>query len=458
MLPCYTKQTDLKTIQLTPVDQKKFATFLKKKSKTTQHWLKQNNFTAQPGMFCVIPNAKGQAVEVVFGQTSPLGFWVMGNLSRELGEGVYQLAEGLSAQERWIACLAWGLGAYQFTAYKKGIELKAQLLLPEDVDQTFLLDCITSTYLVRDLINTSADDMGPAELAEAATHLAEHFKANVHVTMGEALEQHYPAIYAVGKGSQYAPRLVDLTWGDVNAPKVTLVGKGVCFDTGGLDIKTSQGMQLMKKDMGGAAHVLGLAYLIMSQALPIRLRVIIAAVENAISDTAMRPSDVIYTHAGKSVEIGNTDAEGRLVLADCLSLATEEQPDLLIDFATLTGAARTAVGPEILPFFLNQHKCAQELLSVSQLADEILWQLPLYAPYLNYLRSDIADLRNDSIVPMAGAMTAALFLQSFVPDDIAWVHFVIYAWNLYSLPGKPIGGEAQAVRTVFRWLKQRYLL
>jgi len=456
MLQCYIKQTKSKPITLTPITKKELSAYLKKQSKTTQNWVKQSGFSAKPRSFCVVPNGKGQAQEVLFAVDELTGIWAVGDLVQQLGQGVYQLAATLSAKEQWLACLAWGLGAYQFTAYKKAPNLKAQLLLPKEIDHAMLLDCVTSTYLIRDLVNTPAEDMGPAELAEAAIHLSEHFHAETNVIMGEALEQRFPAIYAVGKGAVHMPRLIDMTWGDENAPKVTLVGKGVCFDTGGLDIKTHAGMRLMKKDMGGAAHALGLAYLIMSQNLPVRLRVIIGAVENAVSEGAMRPSDVIYTHAGKTVEIGNTDAEGRLVLADCLSLASQERPDLLLDFATLTGAARVAVGPEVIPFFTMHHACAQSLLSASMLADETLWQMPLYAPYREYLRSDIADLCNNASVPMAGSITAALFLQSFVPDNINWIHFDVYSWNMYPLPGRPVGGEAQAIRTVFRWLKQRY--
>jgi leucyl aminopeptidase len=308
---------------------------------------------------------------------------------------------------------------------------------------------------VRDLVNTPAEDMNPETLAEEFCQLANEFKADVKVEV-DLLNNNYPAIHAVGRAAHHAPRLLDLKWGDKKHPKVTLVGKGVCFDTGGLDIKPASGMITMKKDMGGAANVMGLARLIMSFNLPICLRVLIPAVENAISSNSYRPSDIINTRKGLSVEIGNTDAEGRVVLSDALAEASNDKPDLLIDFATLTGASRVALGGEMPALFARNHKTAQDLVSVSNCETDFLWHMPLFASYNRFMKSDIADLNNTSSMPLGGAITAALFLQNFVADGIDWLHIDLAAWNYVSMPGRPKGGEAQGVRAVFSYLKERF--
>jgi leucyl aminopeptidase len=313
--------------------------------------------------------------------------------------------------------------------------------------------------LARDLINTPASDMGPAELARAAKDLAQATGASYAEVVGvDLIREGYPAIYAVGRGAEdgRAPRLVDLRWGREDAPKVTLVGKGVCFDSGGLDIKSTANMKLMKKDMGGAAHALALASMIMALGLGVRLRVLIAAVENSVSATAMRPLDVVATRAGLSVEIGNTDAEGRVILADALALASEDHPDVLIDFATLTGAARVALGTEVPALFCNDEALAAQMLDASLRASDPLWRLPLWQPYKKQIKSKVADLKNDTDSSYGGAITAALFLEAFVGQGIPWAHVDLMAWNVSSQPGRPEGGEAMGLRAIFALLQSRF--
>jgi leucyl aminopeptidase len=316
---------------------------------------------------------------------------------------------------------------------------------------------VESTYLVRDLINTPAEDMGPLELSETAMRLSEEFHAQFDQIVGEdLLDEMYPAVFTVGRGSYSSPRLLDLQWGDLNSPKLTLVGKGVCYDTGGLDIKTGGSMRLMKKDMGGAAHVLGLARMIMKANLPVRLRVLIPAVENSVSGDAYRPGDVITMRNGKTVEVDNTDAEGRLVLADALVEASSEKPDLLIDFATLTGAARVAVGTEIAAMFTNNDKLAECVAASAEHEKDPVWRMPLHQSYLKLLKSKIADIANCARGGYAGAITAALFLQQFIDQEITWLHFDVMGWNVADRAGHPEGGEAMGLRAVFSYLRQRF--
>ncbi|MCK5620816.1 MAG: leucyl aminopeptidase family protein, partial [Alphaproteobacteria bacterium] len=323
--------------------------------------------------------------------------------------------------------------------------------------RTYVAAAATATSFVRDLINTPAADMGPADLAQAARELAGEFGADFTVTVGdELIEQNYPAIHAVGRAAAVAPRLIDISWGDPSHPKVTLVGKGVCFDTGGLDLKPSRGMALMKKDMGGAAMVLGLARMIMMTGLPVRLRVLAPAVENSVSGNAMRPRDILRTRKGLTVEIGNTDAEGRLVLADALTEAMADKPDLLLDFATLTGAARGAVGTGIAAMFTPDDNLAEDLYRQGVAEDDPVWRLPLWKPYRRMIDSKVADINNAGDSPHAGAITAALFLAEFVDEGISWAHFDIMAWNPAARPGRPEGGEAMAMRAAFATIKDRY--
>ena len=330
--------------------------------------------------------------------------------------------------------------------------------MPAGADAARIGRIADGVFLARDLINTAANDLGPAELAEAAEALARRHGAAVSAAAGEALAAGFPMIHAVGAAAPPAPgpRLVDMVWGDPAHPKVTVVGKGVCFDTGGLDIKPSSGMLLMKKDMGGAANALGLAHMVMDARLPVRLRVLIPAVENAISGVAFRPGDVLRSRKGLTVEIGNTDAEGRLVLADALTLAGEEAPDLLVDLATLTGAARVAVGPDVVPFYTADDALASDLMRLGGEIADPLWRMPLWQPYLAMLDSKVADINNAGSAPYAGSMTAALFLSRFVPDGATWVHGDIFAWTPTAKPGKPEGGEAQMIRALYAFLEQRY--
>ena len=319
-----------------------------------------------------------------------------------------------------------------------------------------MLEAIT---LVRDLINTPAEDMMPEQLAAAVLALGQTFNADVTQIIGDdLLRQNYPVIHIVGRASTHAPRLIDLRWGDPTHPKLTLIGKGVCFDSGGLDLKPANGMRLMKKDMGGAAHAIGLAQLIMSTGLPVRLRLLVAAVENAVSGNAFRPGDVVRSRQGISIEIDNTDAEGRLILCDALADAATDQPDLMVDFATLTGAARVAVGTEVPAFFTTSDALAQALMDAAVQQHDPIWRLPLHRPYRQMLDSKIADIANSASSPFGGAITAALFLQEFVPDSLHWVHFDLMAWNNRNRPGRPEGGEAMGLRAVFECLQQRYLI
>ena len=348
------------------------------------------------------------------------------------------------------------MGSYAFNRYKVAEREPAQLILPDSADAAELIHTVAATYLTRDLINTPAQDMAPSHLQSEVEALATTFEATVSTVVGdELLDLECGAIHAVGRAADDPPRLMDLTWGDPNHPKITVVGKGVTFDSGGLNLKPSGGMRLMKKDMGGAAIALGLGYLIMSQALPVRLRMLIPAAENAISGNAFRPGDVLHTHKGLTVEIDNTDAEGRLLLCDALSMATSEKPDLIVDYATLTGAARGAVGAEIAAMFSNDDDLAQALTRIGKAEDDAVWPMPLHDDYAYMLKSNVADLVNSAASPYAGAVTAALFLKRFI-DDIPWLHFDVMAFNIRKRAGRPEGGEAMALRSVYRHLSRQY--
>jgi leucyl aminopeptidase len=392
------------------------------------------------------------------------GAMALRGLPGKLPPGAYVLAadvvgDSLSPSAEDL-CLAWALGAYRFDRYKRTPgPVLPRLIAPPGVDLARIEAIAGACGLVRDMINTPANDMGPAEIEAVARDLAGAHGAALNVIVGDALlTEGYPAVHAVGRAAvpSRAPRMIELTWGDAGLPLVALVGKGVAFDTGGLDIKPSAGMRLMKKDMGGAAHALGLARMIMALRLPVRLAVLIPAVENAISGDAMRPGDVLASRSGLSIEVGNTDAEGRLVLADALTRASELGPDLTIDLATLTGAARVALGPQVMPFFTDDDGVAAALASASTAVEDPLWRMPLWRAYAPSLESDVADIKNDSDGwAQAGAVTAALFLQRFAPKG-AWVHLDIFAWNPRGRPGWPVGGEAQAIRAILAMLEARY--
>ena len=418
-------------------------------------WVEANRFTAEPGSLCLVPGADGGLVRVLFGIDDAGGFGGWGGLPSRLPEGVYR-AE--TAADPEIAALGWALGSYRFDRYKaKDSKTLPRLAWPEGCDRGRVERLARAVFLVRDLINTPANAMGPDELAAAARKVAEEGGAEFSEIVGDALlDAGYPAVHAVGRGSPRTPRLIDIRWGDPAAPRVTLVGKGVCFDTGGLDLKPVAAMKLMKKDMGGSAHVLGLASAIMAAGLPVRLRVLIPAVENSVSGEAMRPHDVLETRKGLTAEVANTDAEGRLVLADALTEAASENPALILDWATLTGAARVALGPDLPALFANDDRLADDMLRHGLAAGDPVWRLPLFKPYRRMIDGKVADLNNAPDSPFAGAITAALFLQEFVEEGVPWAHLDVMAWNTDSKPGRPEGGEAMGLRAAYAMLEERF--
>ena len=413
-------------------------------------------FEPKPGQCLLLPAADGLGA-VLFGlegADEPKNLFLPGRLPERLPGGVYRFAN--EPHDTRLAALAFALGTYRFARYRKAERPQAQLDLPQGVDRDELEYTVEAVTLARDLINTPANDMGPAELEQAARALGSRHGADVSAIVGDdLLTENFPLIHAVGRAAEQPPRLIDLQWGDASRPRVTLVGKGVCFDTGGLDIKPDAAMLNMKKDMGGAATALALAHMIMAGDLKVRLRVLIPAVENAISGAAFRPRDIYPSRKGITVEIGNTDAEGRLVLADALALADEEEPALIADFATLTGAARVALGPEVPPFFTDDDKLADELARCGASENDPLWRLPLWRPYQAMLESKVADINNVGSGGQAGAITAALFMRKFVSAP-SWVHFDIFAWTPSAKPGRPEGGELQAARALYALLADRY--
>ena len=419
-----------------------------------------NGFAAKPGACLTLPDANGEIAQVVFGvenETSKFRDpFRPGQLPGLLPPGVYRFANVAPSDAR-LAALAFALGSYRFGRYRKSDAAAVRLAPPDGVDVTEIARIAEAAALARDLINTPSNDMGPAELALAAQQLAQRFGANYNCVVGDDLpRQNFPLIHAVGMASPRAPRLIDFSWGDPAHPKVTLVGKGVCFDTGGLDLKPSSGMLIMKKDMGGAANVLALALMVMDARLNVRLRVLIPAVENAVAGNAFRPLDIFPSRKGITVEIGNTDAEGRLVLADALALADEEKPDLLIDLGTLTGAARVALGPDLPPFYTDDEELAQELAACAKRENDPLWRLPLWPPYDSWLDSKVADVNNAPSGTFAGSITCALFLQRFVEAAKTWLHVDIYGWTPSAKPARPEGGECQAARAIYKLLSDRY--
>lgn len=423
---------------------------------SARHWLEGAGFTGQAGASALMPGAKGGVETVVFVTDESSDMWSWSTLASQLPPGSYSIKGRLSKSVSEDAALGWGLSAYEFTRYRKARVKRPDLVWPGNAEKVRVTRILDATTLVRDLINTPAEDLGPSELAEEVRKVGRSFKAKVRVTTGDSLlKANYPMIHMVGRASDDAPRLLDLRWG-TRGPRVTLVGKGVCFDTGGLDLKPAAGMLRMKKDMGGAAHALALGQLIMAAKLPVRLRVLIGAVENAVAGNAYRPWDVLKTRKGITVENANTDAEGRLVMGDCLAEASTEKPDLLLDFATLTGAARVAVGTEIAAVFANNDKLYDDLEKQAAATGDPVWRLPLHKPYRALIDSKVADISSASEGPFGGAITAALFLQEFVDDDVPWAHFDIMAWNLGSRPGRPSGGEAQGLRAAFAMIEERF--
>lgn len=417
-------------------------------------WARKAGFKADAGSLLLIPAEDGHLGGALFGlganpSESP---FLTGKLARNLPAGDWHVETAPLTANR--LALGFGLGSYSFDRYKKRKHPEPKLLIPQDADATDTKRQLAGVFLARDLINTPTNDMGPAELEAAFRGLAAHYKADVSVITGEELAaKNFPLIHTVGQASAQAPRLLEMRWGKPGHRKVTLVGKGVCFDTGGLDIKPSASMLLMKKDMGGAANVLGLALMIMDAKLKVELRVLVPAVENAIAGNAFRPGDIYRSRKGLTVQIDNTDAEGRLILADTLAYACEEDQDLLIDMATLTGAARVALGPDIAPFFTDDEELAHHLADASLEVDDPIWRLPLHKGYDKDITAPIADLTNAPSGGMAGAITASLFLKKFVSNVSSWVHFDIYAWMPTERPHARIGGEAQGIRALYRHIR-----
>lgn len=450
--------SDQDAIPLMPVTRSEFPEWLEGRPQVMTEWLKASGFTAAPGSIARLPDNNGRLSKVLVGVKEVDDPWSYGDLPRKLGTGVYRIDRDLDQEAATRLSLGWALGTYSFRRYReKKEESFASLVWPNGAHKPLVTRTVEGVFLVRDLINTPASDMGPSELADAAKKLAKRHKAKFKVISGDhLLSQNYPTIHAVGRASDREPCLIDLRWGKGGDPKVTLVGKGVCFDTGGLDLKSAAGMRLMKKDMGGAANVLGLAHMIMAADLPVRLRVLVPAVENSVSGNAFRPMDVIRTRKGLTVEVGNTDAEGRLILCDALADADDEKPDLLIDFATLTGAARVALGPDLPAVFTNDDDFALDLLHHGELESDPMWRLPLWQGYRRDLDSDVADLNNVSEGGFAGAITAALYLDAFVSRGTKWAHVDMMAWNPKSRPGRPRGGEAQTIRAFYALIAERY--
>jgi leucyl aminopeptidase len=414
-------------------------------------------FDGKPGSLLLLPAADGSIGTVLVGvedgeEADPFD---LARLATALPKGVYRLAD--VPAEPALAALGFALGRYRFDRYRERPAKEVRLVLPDGVDGEELTRIADAVAMGRDLVNTPANDLGPDGIEEAARRVAERHGADIQVTVGDdLLDANLPMIHAVGRAAERAPRLIDLTWGEDGAPLVAIVGKGVAFDTGGLDIKPSSAMLIMKKDMGGAAAALALADMIMGAGLKLRLRVLIPAVENAISGSSFRPGDVLRSRKGLSVEIGNTDAEGRLILADALALADEDAPELVIDFATLTGAARVALGPELPPFYTKDDALADAVARHARALRDPVWRLPLWEPYAKMLDSKIADTNNVSAGGFAGSITAALFLARFVTAAKAHLHFDIYGWNPSAKPGRPEGGEVQAARLMYGLLRERY--
>jgi leucyl aminopeptidase len=427
-------------------------------------WLAEQNFKAEKHRVLLLPDPAGGIAAAVGGlgrRQGELSLWHAAGFVERLPPRRFRLVQEFTAAEATQLCLGFAYGGYRFDRYRPAKSEAASIEAPANADARYVALAAESLRMARDWINTPAQDLGPAELAAAARRLAERHQAAYHEWVGEGLlAANFPAIHAVGRAASEAPRLIELRWAPPHAgksyPRLTLVGKGVCFDSGGLDIKPGSGMALMKKDMGGAAVALALAHLLMSAGVRAELRVLVPAVENAISGNAYRPGDVLATRKGLTVEVGNTDAEGRLVLCDALALADAESPDLIMDFATLTGAARVALGPELPALFGNDADIVEELARISAIEHDPLWPMPLWAGYEDELASKIADLNNVASSAMAGAIFGALFLKRFVSESTPWVHVDLYAWNSKDRPGRSIGAEAQAVRGVYRYLVKRY--
>ena len=440
------------------VDKKHYDSWLSRQPDAARAILAAQGFKGEGFQVAILPEDRGRSWSAVLGvaNASELSPWCLAKAAESLPEGTYRL----DGQGPGSATLGWLLAQYRFRKYRKDAPATGPRILltdvPARIDET--VSIADAVFLARDLINMPASDLGPAEIEEAARKLAAEFGAAMSCIAGKALDEGYPMIAAVGRAAtpDRAPRLIEMTWGDSKAPRLAVIGKGVCFDSGGLDIKPSSAMRLMKKDMGGAAHALALARLIMANRLPVRLHLLIPAVENAVSAGAFRPGDVLRSRKGLTVEIDNTDAEGRLVLADAITRSVEEEPAMIIDFATLTGAARVALGPDLPALFVNKDGLREQIVAAGREVSDPIWPLPLWEPYGEMLASDIADIANSSDTPMAGAVTAALFLQKFVPEGLSWIHIDTYAWRPSARPGRPKGGDVLGLRAIWHVLKEHF--
>ncbi len=445
------------SIPIIPLSATHLPAFLASATSLAQAWVEKHGFTAKPDTALIVPTAHGDVAYILAGVDEHPHIWSLAHVPAIAPEGNYHIHADWPAEMLEEVALGILLAQYQFDRYKKSDKKPMNLALPDGINEAEVMSLASAIYYVRDLINTPTNDMGPENLAAEAKALAESLGASFDQIVGEdLLNEHYPAIHAVGRASEQAPRLIELRHGDAGHPQVTLVGKGVCFDTGGLDLKPYSSMKLMKKDMGGAALMLGLAKIIMEMNLKVRLRVLIPAVENSVSSNAFRPQDIIDTRKGLKVEIGSTDAEGRVILCDALFEADHEDPDLIIDVATLTGAARTALGTELPALFSNDDALARAISIQSHVSHDPMWHMPLWKGYDKYVSSPIADITNSPNYSFAGAITAALYLNRFVRESTPWVHIDSYAWNAENSPGRPQGGEALGLRTLYHFLKKRY--
>lgn len=451
---CYLAAADAgQTRPLHIVDRDGYAAWRTAQPARVVAWLDAHGFDAAPASSLVLPGDDGGPGAAVLGVGDRLDPCAYAHAPRALAAGDWSPAGDPAADTLRALQLGWGMGSYTFDRYRTPKPPRARLVLSEADPET--VDLLAATARVRDLVNTPTQDMGPEQLEDVAGDIARaHGAEFVAITGGDLLERNFPAIHAVGRASHRAPRLLVLRWGDAAHPHVAIVGKGVCFDTGGLDLKPADGMRNMKKDMGGAAHAIALAELVMARKLPLRITLLVPAVENAIGPEAFRPGEVISTRTGVSVEIDNTDAEGRVILGDALAYAGEQKPDFILDFATLTGAARIALGPDLPALFSNDDALAQAWLDAGMHVRDPLWRMPLWRPYLRYLTSKVADLANAGS-KMAGSVTAALYLERFVPEGLPWAHLDTYAWNDTDRPGRPAGGEALGLRAAYAMLKAR---
>ncbi len=438
------------------VERNGFHAWLERQPPASQGWMTAQAFDGTPGSLLALPGQDGLG-SAVLGIGDPLDPWSYAHAPGALPLGDWQVDGDLGIEVRRALQLGWGLGAYRYARFRDAPRAPARLVL--DTLDDDITDVLAACLRVRDLVNTPTEHLGPDELEQVVCEIAERHGAAIEVVSGEdLLARNFPAIHAVGRASHRAPRLIALRWGDPSAPHVALVGKGVCFDTGGLSIKFAEGMRNMKKDMGGAAHAIALAELIMARNLPLRITLLVPAVENSIGPDSYRPGEVVATRKGIHVEIDNTDAEGRVILGDALAYAGEQSPDLLLDFATLTGAARTALGPDLPALYANDDTIARQWLDAGMQTRDPLWRMPLWRPYLRYLTSNVADIANSGPSKMAGSITAALYLECFVPAQQTWAHLDVYAWNDSDRPGKPAGGEAQGLRAAYAMLKARYAI